>query len=181
MKELLLRYDEDAGAWIDNGDSWICPMCRFETSSPAKYPGCKCPKCGFQAEKDKMTENIERNQEHKADGGKLMMELIPTTALVSLGNVLTYGAKKYSPNSWQRVERERYVGALLRHFVAYMNNPTGRDEESGLMHIEHVLCNAAFLNDMAQKSTKPAEWYEGKYQEWVNDNTSYSEAEQAKK
>ena len=121
---------------------------------------------------------MERNQEHKADGGKLMMELIPTSAIKSLAAVLTYGAKKYSPNSWQRVERERYVGALLRHFTAYMNNPTGRDEESGLMHIEHVLCNAVFLNDMAQKAAM--EW-DVLLDKLDRDSTRYSEAEQAKK
>lgn len=40
--------------WIDNADSWICPVCGLEVSSPAKYKGCKCPKCGFQDEKDKV-------------------------------------------------------------------------------------------------------------------------------
>lgn len=118
---------------------------------------------------------LERNQEHKADGGKLMMELIPTSAIKSLAAVLTYGAKKYEPNSWQRVERERYVGAILRHLVAYIENPTGKDEESGLMHIEHVLCNAAFLNDMAQKQAKHDEC-EAKCHEWVHVNTFYAEA-----
>ena len=39
--------------WLDNADSWICPICGFETASPAKYEGCKCPQCGFQDEKDK--------------------------------------------------------------------------------------------------------------------------------
>ena len=39
--------------WIDNADSWICPVCYLEVPSPAKYVGCKCPKCGFQDEKDK--------------------------------------------------------------------------------------------------------------------------------
>ena len=97
---------------------------------------------------------MERNQEHKADGGKPMMELIPTSAFKSLGAVLTYGAMKYSPHSWKRVERDRYIGALLRHLTAYIDDPAGRDEESGLMHIEHVLCNAAFLNDMAHLNDK---------------------------
>ncbi len=41
------------GHWIDNADSWICPICGFETGSPAKYEGCRCPKCGFQDDKDK--------------------------------------------------------------------------------------------------------------------------------
>lgn len=39
--------------WIDDADSWTCPVCRFNTSSPAKYEGCKCPVCGFQDPKDK--------------------------------------------------------------------------------------------------------------------------------
>ena len=39
--------------WIDNADSYICPICGEEVRSPSAYPGCKCPKCGFQNEKDK--------------------------------------------------------------------------------------------------------------------------------
>lgn len=39
--------------WIDNADSYICPICNQEVRSPSDYPGCKCPNCGFQDEKDK--------------------------------------------------------------------------------------------------------------------------------
>ena len=39
--------------WIDNADSYICPVCRFETGNPNRYPGCICPVCGFQDEKDR--------------------------------------------------------------------------------------------------------------------------------
>ncbi len=39
--------------WIDNADSYICPICGFETDNPNKYDGCTCPVCGFQDEKDK--------------------------------------------------------------------------------------------------------------------------------
>ena len=38
---------EDVRNWIDNADSYICPSCGLEVSSPAKTDG-KCPKCGFQ-------------------------------------------------------------------------------------------------------------------------------------
>ena len=38
--------------WIDNADSYICPVCGLEVNSPARYDGCKCPKCGFQDKKD---------------------------------------------------------------------------------------------------------------------------------
>ena len=42
--------------WIDDADAWICPICGFETNNPNKYKGAKCPKCGFQDEKDKNKE-----------------------------------------------------------------------------------------------------------------------------
>jgi len=87
-----------------------------------------------------------RDQTMKMDGGKLMMELIPTTATESIARVLTYGAMKYKPNGWKEVEPVRYIGALMRHFEAFREDPYGRDEESGLLHIEHALCNIVFLN-----------------------------------
>lgn len=46
-----IDYSKDH--WIDDADHYICPICGFETSSPAKYEGCKCPNCGFQDDKDK--------------------------------------------------------------------------------------------------------------------------------
>lgn len=98
-----------------------------------------------------------RDQSVKADKDKLRMELIPTSALKSLARVLTFGAKKYTANSWQQVSVDRYVGALLRHLVAYLDDPYGVDEESGLPHTEHLLCNAAFINDEVQRhlSSRP--------------------------
>lgn len=38
--------------WKGNIDSFICPMCNLEVSNPRNYPGCKCPRCGFQDPKD---------------------------------------------------------------------------------------------------------------------------------
>ena len=83
------------------------------------------------------------------------MELIPTSALIGLGRVLTHGAIKYSPNSWQNVEYERYIGALIRHLVAFMDDPSGRDSDSGLYHTEHLLANAVFLNDAVMHGRIP--------------------------
>lgn len=39
--------------WIDNADSYVCPVCGFETNNPNRYAGAKCPYCGFQADVDK--------------------------------------------------------------------------------------------------------------------------------
>lgn len=94
----------------------------------------------------------DRSQEYKFDDGKLMMELIPPETFEAIARVLTYGANKYSPDSWKKVDPKRYQGALLRHLTAYMKDPNGVDLESGLLHIDHLLCNAAFLSYFVNKT-----------------------------
>lgn len=61
-----------------------------------------------------------------------------------LCEIITYGAKKYKPNNWQNVERERYVAAYIRHYVAYLNGED-LDQESGFHHLAHAMCNAMFI------------------------------------
>ena len=80
----------------------------------------------------------------KHDSGKLRLDLLPPEAVRALGAVLTYGAEKYGPNNWRGVEAGRYEAALLRHWLAWREGEA-RDAESGLPHLWHVLCNAAFL------------------------------------
>lgn len=52
-KAPCLRNEPRGLLWRDGGDCYICPACGEEVSSPARYPGCRCPNCGFQAEKDR--------------------------------------------------------------------------------------------------------------------------------
>ena len=92
-------------------------------------------------------QNSDLDQTVKKDAGKPRMDLIPTSALKSLANVLTFGCSKYGENTWQEVEIKRYKAALLRHFVAWVDDPLGKDEESGLFHSEHLLWNAMAIND----------------------------------
>lgn len=82
----------------------------------------------------------------KYDEGKPRMWLLPFQALVEVARVLTFGAFKYVPNSWQEVENaeERYANALLRHIASIQAGET-YDSESGLLHWSHVGCNALFL------------------------------------
>lgn len=82
----------------------------------------------------------------KFDTGKLRYSLVPPVAVKALAEVLTFGAHKYAPNSWQHVDRapERYLDALMRHIEAYRSGEL-LDPESGLPHLSHALCNTAFL------------------------------------
>ena len=47
--------DDDTMEWLDNADSYLCPVCRTEVSTPTKY-NYHCPGCGFIADRDKKKE-----------------------------------------------------------------------------------------------------------------------------
>lgn len=77
--------------------------------------------------------------------------------LAGVVSVLTFGASKYAPNSWQTVEngQTRYMDALYRHLNSIATEGLrSKDAESGLLHIYHVACNALFLCYFATKKTR---------------------------
>ena len=85
----------------------------------------------------------------KADTGKPRPTLVPTSLIRAVTAVREYGTAKYhDPENWRTVEPQRYRDALYRHWLAYLDNPHGVDAESGLPHLWHVACNAAFLIEM---------------------------------
>lgn len=85
----------------------------------------------------------------KDDNEKPMYNLLPANAIDSMAKVMTFGANKYAPNSWQNVEDglERYRAALLRHTFAIQRGEHV-DQESGLPHSAHIMCCAAFINEL---------------------------------
>lgn len=88
----------------------------------------------------------EYNQKVKADAGKLRLTLVPTKIIEAIARVRMYGTNKYhDPDNWKEVETERYKDAAFRHFIAYLRDPNGVDDESGLSHLDHLACNIAFL------------------------------------
>lgn len=88
----------------------------------------------------------------KYDNGKLLMTLVSPQFVDGVAEVLTFGAEKYEPNSWQSVPdaKRRYEDALYRHWNAYLKGET-TDKESGLSHLKHLACNAMFLLHFEQK------------------------------
>jgi hypothetical protein len=99
-------------------------------------------------EKGKLPMNRD-NQTIKADKGKPQCRLVPSEIVRCIARVREYGLNKYgSAESWRSVDIERYQDALYRHLLAYIDNPTGVDEESGLPHLYHLACNVAFLCEL---------------------------------
>ena len=86
----------------------------------------------------------------KFDQEKTMWQLVPWDCVKGVAEILTFGAKKYAPNSWQEIEEERYFGAMMRHWIA-MQEGEKLDSESGMPHAYHFLTNAMFI---AHKETR---------------------------
>ncbi|QNB48194.1 hypothetical protein BR63_19115 [Thermanaerosceptrum fracticalcis] len=91
----------------------------------------------------------------KADEGKLRLTLVPRQIIRDIAAIREYGTKKYGDSeNWRKVEKERYRDAAFRHFLAYLDDPEGKDEESGLPHLWHLACNIAFLCEMEVKKNE---------------------------
>ena len=96
------------------------------------------------------------NKDYKDIKGKAPMEMIEPIALKTLGEVLKYGLDKYgweNGTSYQYGEIKTYVGALLRHLVAYQSGEE-IDPESGISHLKHLFFNAyalIYLENLGKK------------------------------
>lgn len=95
--------------------------------------------------------HLDKDQKAKADYGKEELTLVPRRIIHDICAIRMYGNKKYpegGPDNWKQVEIERYRNAAYRHFLAYLDEPQGKDKESGFPHLWHLACNIAFLCEM---------------------------------
>lgn len=93
-----------------------------------------------------------QDQDIKADEGKLQIRMVPPQIVKDIAVIREYGNRKYNdPHSWRRVEVDRYVDALLRHTLDFMEDYYSVDEESGHYHYQHMACNMAFLCELLKE------------------------------
>ena len=94
----------------------------------------------------------------KFDGDKCRLDLIEPAFTEGVGNVLTFGAKKYKAESWKTVDDglRRYIAAADRHILAFKKGEL-LDSESGLPHLHHAATNLMFAQWFVdQQADKPA-------------------------
>lgn len=90
-----------------------------------------------------MSDKVEGGSHY--DSGKNMLQLVPPELIYAVGEILTYGATKYSAQNWRGgINYSRVVGSLLRHLMAYLSGQK-IDPESGKPHLYHAATNLAFL------------------------------------
>ena len=101
----------------------------------------------------------EKQEMLRYNQNKLRVSLVPVSAIEGIASVLTYGANKYTvkdeegnviidgANNWRSGSNwTSVIDSLERHLLAFKR---GEDicSESGELHIDHLMCNAAFLKE----------------------------------
>jgi hypothetical protein len=82
----------------------------------------------------------------KKDSEKSRVDLIDAEFLEGLGDVLRFGANKYTAHNWRSgIRFSRLLGAIFRHLVALLKGED-IDKESGLGHVFHLACSCMFLS-----------------------------------
>lgn len=141
--------DERCPFHVMNGQYCICFF--GERVDPENWPIEEPESCPFEEPQDGPDQTI------KADAGKLPLTAVPRAIIRAIGEVRYYGMSKY-PNggidNWKKVDPQRYRDAAFRHFLAYLDNPEGYDEESGLPHLWHLACNIAFLIELDKEGKR---------------------------
>lgn len=81
----------------------------------------------------------------KHDQEKVEWALLPWRELNQVAKVLTFGARKYSPNNWMHVPaaERRYFDAAMRHITARQRGEIN-DKETRLPHLAHAVCCLLF-------------------------------------
>lgn len=98
--------------------------------------------------------------ENKYDAEKPCISDVPLKIIEDIATVRKHGIEKYkTKDGWQDVEPERYWNALMRHMMAMQNekghvNMSAIDPDSGLLHLSHVACNAAFMCALIERESK---------------------------
>lgn len=102
-------------------------------------------------------------KELKKDAGKPKFHLLPLHDLEDVVRVYEFGCKKYSENSWRKIEantenKNRIVSALLRHLAEWQEKTIAGekavDDESGLPIVSHIAWNAIMLLHLEKGSEK---------------------------
>lgn len=76
---------------------------------------------------------------------KPRVDLIPPEVIFSLGTTLSAGAKKYAERNWERgMNWSNTFASLVRHTWKFWRGEEV-DEETGCLHVDLILVNAAFL------------------------------------
>lgn len=80
------------------------------------------------------------------NAGKARYDLQHPVATKGLVDVLTKGAQKYEEKNWEKGMSWSSVLASMKRHIAAFESGEDYDPETGLLHVDHIQCNAHFLS-----------------------------------
>lgn len=89
----------------------------------------------------------EKQEGLRFNQGKTRHDLAPAWAQEQYCKVLTKGAEKYAPRNWEKGMAWSKVLASMKRHIAAFERGEDHDPETGLLHMAHVMCNAAFMTE----------------------------------
>ena len=78
--------------------------------------------------------------------GKPRYDLLHPTSMKGIVSVLSAGAIKYAERNWEKGMKWSNVISSLKRHLAAIEVGEDYDKETGLLHIDHLQCNAHFLS-----------------------------------
>jgi hypothetical protein len=61
-------------------------------------------------------------------------DLLPAKAVLAVAKILKYGADRYAPNNWRKIDRADHLNHATTHILAHLAGDTSDD------HLEHAAC-----------------------------------------
>ena len=128
-----------------------CHNCRLRHEAASRgYDMCKLQAHCNEGAWEHWQPIVETEAAHH-DEGKCRVDLVPTSLIRSVADILAFGAQKYSEYNWQKgMPWRKLYGSIQRHMMSWMDKED-IDPESGLPHLAHAACDIAFLIEYAQK------------------------------
>ena len=101
-----------------------------------------------------MSDSPKENPKKAFGDAKPGLKYVPVLPLLSMGRVMTLGAKKYGPMNWRQdpIQADTYFDAMIRHLFSWW---VGQeiDGESGESHLAHIMACCAILMDAKRHAT----------------------------
>jgi len=90
---------------------------------------------------------MKKDEGLRFNTGKTRHDLVPSYAQEQYARVLTKGSEKYAERNWERgMAWSKPIASLERHLQAFKRGED-LDPETGVLHVAHIMCNAAFLTE----------------------------------
>lgn len=131
-------------------DIKYCPKCNCIVGSKGTFYGR--PKKPLPPPKVNRLYNELLTDRPKEVKGKYQPHLVLGSLTRAVARVREYGVLKYhGENGWKQQTPQEYMDAVGRHYDACRNDPSARDDESGLLHIAQIATDAMFIIQMLKE------------------------------